>query len=293
MKSLSGVAAFGKERSVVVGMVELWASSMEARGRTPDTIKRRTGTLRRFPHDPLKATGIDIETWLIGLDVTPQTRGYYLGDLRAFYKWARRRGIVDTDPTALIDGWRRKTYTPRPIQSQQLARAVQLAPPRMRRILLLGSLAGARRVEVARCELEHIDWENGIVRLYGKGDKERIVPLHPLLANELERGPLTGPLALNDRGTRMSVDAVGQQVSEYLHSIDIDATGHQLRHWFGTHAYKACKDLGVVQELMGHGSMATTAGYVQFSKTAAFAAVHALTLPTVTSDFEQPTLPFN
>lgn len=64
--------------------------------------------------------------------------------------------------------------------------------------------------------------------------------------------------------------------ADFLASLGIDATAHHLRHWFGTKTYEACRDLRVVQELMGHASPVTTAGYAAWSRVVAREAVEAL-----------------
>lgn len=261
----------------MVGTADLWRASMEGRGLSEATIRRRIGTLERLSQsvEPDTASPFDIETWLLSQPVSAASRACYLGDLRAYYKWARRRGIVQADPTDLVDGFRKKKYTPRPARRDDLAHALEHAPPRIARIILLGTLAGLRRAEIA--ELHTDDISDGHLRVRGKGDKVRIVPLHPDLIPHL-RIP-RGPVIASERGGHLSAHRVGMILSTFLRGLGIDVTSHQNRHRFGADTYEACKDLRTVQKLMGHGSTQTTENYVPFSDTAAVAAIHALTVP--------------
>lgn len=260
-------------------MVDLWSASMEGRGQSSETIRRRTETYKRFAlsFDPLGATGHDIEAWLLGLKVKPASRASYLGDLKAFYRWARRRDIVDTDPTDLIDGFRKPTYTPRPARREDVSYALERAPDRIRRIILLGTLAGLRRAEIAALHTDDVN--DGHLRVNGKGGKVRIVPMHPRLAAEL-RGVPNGPVVPNQyNGEHLTPYRIGTMLSKFLRGLGIDATSHQNRHRFGADSYESCHDLRTVQKLMGHASSQTTEGYVPFNDAAAIAAIRGMTSP--------------
>ena len=119
---------------------------------------------------------------------------------------------------------------------------------------------------------------DGLIRIFGKGSKERIVPMHVRVAAELRRVtiPASGPIFTNSKGGPFPPARVSRMMSLYLGSVGIAATAHQLRHWFGSRTYRECSDIRVVQELLGHASPTTTAMYAAWSQKKAAAAVAAL-----------------
>ena len=146
-----------------------------------------------------------------------------------------------------------------------MARAIGAAGPTMRAWLSLMCFAGLRCCEVAALERASIG--QGALRVVGKGDHERVVPIHPSVASALAAAPLarTGPVFRNSEGRPFTAREVSRRVGAYLDGLGIDATAHQARHFFGTEAYQASKNLRAVQELMGHQDPATTAGYAALS----------------------------
>lgn len=89
--------------------------------------------------------------------------------------------------------------------------------------------------------------------------------------------PKNGALFIRPRGGRHLPYTVGIAISRYLKELGIDATAHQLRHWFATEVYAHGHDIRVTQELLGHSDPSTTAGYVAYSHIDAGAAVRSLT----------------
>jgi integrase/recombinase XerC len=115
---------------------------------------------------------------------------------------------------------------------------------------------------------------------HGKGAKDRIVPLHPDVMEALRCLPLprVGAIFVRPRGGRYSPNWMSATCNRYLHDIGINATAHQCRHWFASEVYANTHDIRVTQELLGHESPNTTAGYVAYSHVDAAAAVGSLRL---------------
>lgn len=92
-----------------VNVVEVYLSAMEAHGRAEATLLRARLSLRRLGehlgHDVTTATPLEIEAWLHSLSVSPASRRMYLNDLKGFFRWARRRGVIEVDPTETVDGY--------------------------------------------------------------------------------------------------------------------------------------------------------------------------------------------
>lgn len=256
--------------------IDRWCNSQLTRGLAGNTERRRRRTVERFAqaHDLKTATHLEVEAWLARLPVKPVSRGLYLGDLRAFYKWAIRQDLLEVDPTIKVDAPKKPNYMPKPIPTKQLKQAISLAPPRQRLMLSLAGYAGLRACEIATLRYEDIDRDDELIRVRGKGDKVRIVPLHPYLGAMLEPQG-SGPV-ITWHGKPIQPNSVSAALAKYLRGVGVNATGHQGRHSFGTRTYNACKDLAAVQEVMGHASPQTTRGYVAFSPEVAAKAIKSL-----------------
>ena len=230
------------------------------RGFSDATIERRGSTLTRFeasihPRTIEQATEADVTAFLARYKA-PRTRHAYLSDVRAFYKWACKRGYCESDPTTMIDSVRVPKSLPRPINTPNLAEIVNRCPdPDTRLMLALGLYAGLRRSEIAYLSADDIAGGHLVVRA-GKGNKDRMVSLHP----ELER-MLAG---MTGRLFPCAPHTVGRRVKDELARQGIKATTHQLRHTFGTELARVTGgDLLLIGQLMGHASTNTTLGYTQ------------------------------
>src|SRR5690606_18513249 len=116
-----------------------------------------------------------------------------------------------------------------------------------------------------------------LLLIRGKGGKERIVPMHPLVEAEMRTRCVkrSGPVFVHESGGRFKPEWISRRGSRYLSDLGINETLHSLRHWFGSRTYQECQDIRVVQELMGHANPVTTAGYTAFSPKVARRAVVA------------------
>lgn len=245
-----------------VGVIDEFGRYQAMRGFSHNTVRRRRGTLRRFvaalePRSVGDATLADVEAFLAA-QPSPATRQALLGDIRAFYRWGTRRGLVACDPTADVDGPRVPKRTPNPLTRAELAAALELAEPRTRLMLMLGAYAGLRVAEIGRLHERDIDRERGTLTVRaGKGGKDRSVPLYPALASELQTWGTGGYL----------VGLTPTSVSRCIHAVfleaGIDKRPHDLRALFGTEAAERSNgNLVLVAQLMGHVTTTTTQRYV-------------------------------
>jgi site-specific recombinase XerD len=274
-----------------------WIAHLRRINRATKTIQRRQLTGRRWEawcndHQQrvLDAPTESIEGWLDGLrhqstgqPVAPQTRSHYLGDLRSFYQWAQRTRLITDDPTETIELPHRPRYLPRPISNDDAATALASADPKMRMVLVLAGLAGLRCGEIAALDVQNIDRRNSTLWIIqGKGMKDRVVPISATLDAELGRYrlPATG-LVIHHGGRPYTPDALSAKTSRYLHRLGIGASLHQWRHWFATSLLDEGADVRVVQELLGHSSLATTAVYTRVSRRHLYGAVDLLHLPGI------------
>ena len=157
--------------------------------RSPATIRRYRTVLAQLP-DPLNATVDDLETWWAGrYNKSAATRQNELACLRAFYKWATRFDHRADDPTRRLDPPKVDNAFPRPIGRSDLKRALdacdERATPDLRRAIALGAYGGLRVSEAASLDWEHIDLDRRFLRIRGKGRKERLAGLSPVLLDEI------------------------------------------------------------------------------------------------------------
>lgn len=217
-----------------------------------------------------------------------ETRRAYACHIRAFYRWLRVAERIESDPAAVLTLPLVPRHLPRPIDEQDLAVAIILAPPKVGAMLTLGAWAGLRCCEIAGLEWSDLRRESGDTYLHvrkGKGRKERTVEIGRVVIQALQAygTKKRGPVFLGNDGAQITANAVSRAINRHLARHDIEATAHQLRHRYGTVGYQLSKDLRMLQEQMGHASADSTAIYTRPSAKAAaamVAAMDALTLAT-------------
>lgn len=248
---------------------------------------RLMALVRWLDKDILEASTKDLEKFLDLHDLAPQTRYTYTSYLSAFYRWALRERIVRSDPTENLVKPKLPRRVPRPIGDRDLATAVEGADPRMRCFLLLAAFAGARCMEIAGLRVEDIHRDRGVLLLRGKGDKERIVPLHDdvhraLIAYGL---PRAGFVFKRTDGHPLKPSTISRYIGKFLHELGIDATAHMGRHSYATAIYQLSGgDLRMTQDLLGHESPSSTAIYAAWAPERASQVVDLLTLHDVNTE---------
>jgi len=206
--------------------------------------------------------------------------GRKLATLRTFFRYLVREGVLDVNPGELVGTPRQEKYLPKTLSIDEtfalLEREVSSDPLQLRDRAIYELLysSGLRVGELVALNLEGIDFDQGLVRVLGKGSKERLVPigrkaleaLQDYLATRTESGS-SQPLFLNHRGGRLTPRSVQRHLKTRLLKAGIlkDATPHALRHTFATHLLDSGADLRAIQELLGHSSLSTTQKYTQVS----------------------------
>jgi integrase/recombinase XerC len=275
-------------------LIERHLRQLRLAGRSPGTVYARERALRRMqralPGGLAAAAAADLQAWRASLAVSPDTAAHYVAHAREFYRWLAAEGIREDNPALPLPSPPSRRRLPRPISSGELAAAVATAPPRVRLILVLAAWCGLRAQEIARLRREAVlDTARPPVLLVELeaakgGRRERVIPLHPFVLGELRALPMPASGWLvprrDGRPGPCAPWRISQLAGRHLHASGSPATLHQLRHWFGTEAYRARRDLRVVQELLGHASPATTAGYAAYDRAEAAAAVAALPVPS-------------
>ncbi|MDY0261770.1 tyrosine recombinase XerC [Syntrophotalea acetylenica] len=208
------------------------------------------------------------------------TIGRKLSAIRSFFRYLVRQGALQVNPAETVATPRRERYLPKVLTVDEMFALIQAAASdepltvRDRAILELFYSSGLRVGELAALDVGHVDLAEGLVRVRGKGDKERIVPVGRMARQALDRYLVARgaprqdqPLFLNYRGERLSARSIERNLKKWLQHAGIlkDASPHALRHSFATHLLDGGADLRAIQELLGHASLSTTQKYTQVS----------------------------
>lgn len=174
----------------------------------------------------------------------------------------------DNPARALIRPKKVNQRLPHPMPDADISRALHSAVQPVHVWIALAAFCGLRCMEIGPLSREDIiDGVSTYLRIIGKGDKERIVPLPESLRAELASGPFnaTGHLfsRMDGKGGPPSAMRVSERINDHLHAHGVALTAHALRHRFGTKLYEVTRDPFYVAEVMGHASTDTTRGYVQ------------------------------
>jgi integrase/recombinase XerD len=208
-----------------------------------------------------------------------------LATLRRFYRWALREGAIRSDPTLKLSGARMPPRFPQALTEAQVEALLAAPDPasrlglRDRAMLELLYATGLRVSELVELKLVQLSLADGLVRVTGKGQKERIVPVGEEARLWLERyasqaraallkGRAADALFVTGRGGPMSRQMFWKLIRRYAALADIRAplSPHGLRHAFATHLLNHGADLRVVQMLLGHADIATTQIYTHVAR---------------------------
>jgi integrase/recombinase XerC len=211
--------------------------------------------------------------------------GRKLSAVKTFCRFLRRRGIIEHDPAAGILTPKKEQQLPVHLTVDDMVRLLE-APRadtpdgcRDRALLEVIYSSGLRVSELIALDWDDLDAQLELVRVRGKGGKERLVPIGKRALTAVQgyreripqlcRGRLPDPRAvfLNRRGQRLTTRSIGRIVDHYILAAGIatKASPHALRHSFATHLLNAGADLRAIQELLGHASLSTTQKYTHLN----------------------------
>lgn len=204
---------------------------------------------------------------------------------KSFFDFLVTEGKVKEDPTQYIETPKVGRSLPKAISVSQTRRLLEqpyklktLEAERDRAMMELLYATGMRVTELVSLNLGDVDMTEGFVRCYGKGRKERLIPVHQKALQtfkeyidktrpRLSHRPEQKAVFLNRRGERLTRQGFWQKIKEYarLAGLEMDITPHTLRHSFATHMLSGGADLRSVQELLGHANISTTQVYTHLT----------------------------
>jgi len=223
--------------------------------------------------------------FLKDLGLAPTTIRRQISAIRTYFKFLVGEGLATRDPSERIESpkrWRTLPAVLTVAEIDKLLAAPNTDEPlaiRDRALLEFAYATGARVSELVALKLQDILFEDGVARVFGKGAKERLVPVGrralgavSLYAREirptLDRGKARGILFLNARGTPLSRVGAWSVIKATARRAGLTkrVTPHTLRHTFATHLLEGGADLRAVQEMLGHADLATTQLYTHVDR---------------------------
>lgn len=220
-------------------------------------------------------------------ELAPASVARKLSAIRSFFRFAQKKGLVQANPATLLGTPKQPKTLPKAVPIDEMTALLEtprrdtVLGARDRAILEVLYGGGLRCSELCGLDLSSLDRSGGLVRVFGKGSKERIVPLgskawealdawlqlRPRVFAVARRGQDPHALFVNYRGGRLSTRWVARALERYtqLCALRRNVHPHALRHSFATHLLDNGADLRGIQELLGHASISTTQRYTHVS----------------------------
>jgi integrase/recombinase XerC len=262
------------------------------RNASPHTVEAYSRDLQQFAAflckqiDPSltirQITHLHIRRYLASVhkELTKSSVGRKLAAIRSLFKFLLRHGIIEKNPAELVSTPKKEKRLPFHLNIDEITTLVEAPklpeelPSRDRAILETLYSSGLRVSELTGLDVKGVDLLAGSVRVFGKGGKERLIPLGSKAVKSLEEyletkgNPgINTPLFTNSRGGRLTRRSVARIVDKHMLQLQTmkKASPHTLRHTFATHLLEGGADLRSIQEMLGHASLSTTQKYTHVS----------------------------
>ncbi|HBC94091.1 MAG TPA: site-specific tyrosine recombinase XerD [Pelotomaculum sp.] len=216
---------------------------------------------------------------------SPATISRHLAAIKSYYRFAFNEGVVGKDPSQELESPKPPQRLPRVLSMEEvdlLLSQPHIGEPaglRDKAMLELLYATGLRVSELVSLDLTNLNLENGFIRCFGKGSKERVIPLGDVAARfvreylgrgrrKLEKSGKVSALFVNHRGQRLTRQGFWKIIKKYALKAKINTviTPHTLRHSFATHLLENGADIRSVQEMLGHTDISTTQIYTHLTK---------------------------
>lgn len=252
-----------------------------------NTIKSYSNDLQQFAktHDFLKVTPTDSKKYLEKLNLSPKSQAHTITVLNSFYLFLINESVINTNPFAQIHQPKLPKYLPEYLTEEEIDKILDINLNNSydyRNIAMLETLyaTGMRVSELVNLEMVNLDLDNALVRIMGKGSKERIIPLTDIAIKRLQIYIKDHrPQLLNNKNSNyvfisrnqknISRQAFFKMIKTICQSkgINKNISPHTIRHSFATHLLAHGADLRIIQELLGHEDISTTQIYTHLTNT--------------------------
>jgi integrase/recombinase XerC len=243
-----------------------------------DLIQYQTYLSSQFELYPHQAKSEHIRSWMVTLKetgVSNRTINRKIASLRSFYKFLLISNIITQNPAAKITAPKIEKRLPSFVSEKEmdnLFNYIQFEDTKQARrdklILQMFYYTGMRRSELINLKISDIDLYNQTIRVFGKRNKERIIPAHPKLINSIkqylkENNNKTDYLFETDKQKPLNPRVVYSIVKKYLEQVTTikNKSPHTIRHTFATHMLNNGADLNSIKEILGHANLAATQVY--------------------------------
>jgi integrase/recombinase XerD len=283
-----GLAPYAVDRFVDFLTLEQGAAALTNEAYARDITRFATFALVKGTPDPAKVVPRllrDYVYYMKDLGLAPSSIRRNISAIRTYYRFLLAEGRAETDPSERLEtprGWRTLPGVLTVEEAEGLIKSVGLEEAlafRDRALLELAYGAGLRVSEWLSIQVKDVLLSDGIVRVFGKGSKERLVPIGRSaigavavylreLRPKLDRGESQGKLFLNVRGHPLTRMGAWKILKKYVQKAGISrpVSPHTLRHSFATHLLEGGADLRAVQEMLGHADISTTQIYTHVDR---------------------------
>ena len=245
--------------------------------------------VKQISKNPKQLTSNDISSfiqWIAQSGVSTTTQARILSGTKAFYKYLALEEIIENDPTSLIESPKKGLTLPQTLSHEEIVKIIQhidLSHPQgQRNKAILETLygCGLRVSELIELKLSHWYRKDGFIKVVGKGQKERLIPIGQITQDVLSiyvdqirchqviEKPFKDHIFLNRRGRKLSRVMIFNIVKDSAEKSGIkkSISPHSFRHSFATELIKRGADLRAVQEMLGHESITTTQIYTHIDR---------------------------
>jgi len=242
---------------------------------------------KTIPENVIQSDLQDFLIWINKLGIGARSQSRILSGIHAFYKYLLLEDLINSDPTTLIESPRIGQKLPTILSLQEidaLLSAIDMSKPEGRRNrAMLETLysCGLRVTELVELRLSNLFFNNGYIKVLGKGDKERLVPISNKAIREITNylpdrnsqlhkinNKSENIVFLNNRGnklTRVMIFTIIKRLAEKI-GLKKNISPHTFRHSFASHLVEGGADLRAVQEMLGHESILTTEIYTHLDR---------------------------
>lgn len=251
-----------------------WMQSWNA---SANTVKVRRRVMRARLREWGGAAGFtpaNIQHWLGSPDLSPWSRATYHAHVKEFCGWLYSTDRLAENPIVGFKAPRSPAHRPRPLSEAEVEVVLTHARGRVRDWIMLALHAGLRAHEIAKIRGEDITAEG--IWVEGKGGKQESIPPHSCITEMAQRYPARGYWFPGRKNPHIAPETVTTKVGALLYALGIEGSVHRFRHVYGTRLLRAGVNIRVVQQLMRHSSLETTAAYTAVSDDEKRAAIDRL-----------------